>query len=235
VPKNLLDLRFVVRRPDGFGSSIWRMWATRQSDIYLSTRGMASITKYSFHRSGISRQAFTSEHGIPSTMSDRVMKRWRRPGTPPEGSGDATGLFSLAVPTDFLSRTSIPKGKVVEVIPAAPAGGATYIELFLTRESKDAVDNAFAARGERHLFGYCALPTSEAVGLAWSHDAWENRDLLVPGNGTVADLLFAADDPLDTGRPVRITLGPDPRDGDAALVQELGGYPVPGTGPTGAT
>ena len=39
------------------------------------------------------------------------------------------------------------------------------------------------------------------------------------------DLLFSADDPDDTGRPVRIRFGPQPKDGDALVLQELGGFP----------
>lgn len=48
MPKNLLDLRFGIRRHDGFVSNIWRAWATAPGDVYLATRSMAGITKYSY-------------------------------------------------------------------------------------------------------------------------------------------------------------------------------------------
>lgn len=71
--KNIADLRFAIKNSSGLVSSIWRLWATRHGDVYLATRSMAKIEKFSFHKSGICRSAFTNEHGTPQTMTDRVM------------------------------------------------------------------------------------------------------------------------------------------------------------------
>ncbi len=58
------------------------------------------------------------------------------------------------------------------------------------------------------------------------HADWENRDLRVSGHGAVADVLFRADDPLATGRPLRYRFGPAPKDGEAVLLLEMGGVAV---------
>lgn len=76
---------------------------------------------------------------------------------------------------------------------------------------------------------YAPLPTDEAMFVNYYHSDWQNEDLSIPGAGKVADLLFSANDPYDTGRPIRIRFGPMPADGDALILRELGGYAVPGT------
>lgn len=76
---------------------------------------------------------------------------------------------------------------------------------------------------------YVELPTDEALFGSYYHADWENKDLNMPGNGEVANLVFSSRDPCDTGRPIRIRFGPAPSDGDALVLQELGGYPMPAT------
>lgn len=226
--QNLADLRFAVRSPSGQISSIWRLWATRHGDVYLATRSMAKIEKYSFHKSGICRSAFTNEHGTPKTMTDRAMFKWKRLSTPAAGEGKASRVAWVAFPTDYLSRNAEPSVEV-RWIEAAPPGGATYVELAFTSESRNFIETAFGQRQERKLLLYVNLPGDEAAFLNYYHSDWEDRDLKVPGDGKVADLLFSASDPYETGRPIRIRLGSSPSDGDALVLRELGGYAVPGT------
>jgi len=224
--KNLFDLRFTIEGEDGFRSSQWRLWITSLGDVYLTTRGMGGIQKYSFHQSGICRSAFTKEHGTPSTMQDRAICKWKRAQTPQSGIGGASRVAWLAFPTDFLSRTTAPTKKTVQ-INAAPPGGSTYLELGYTLESEEFVGAAFR-ESQRRLHSYTLLPSGEAFFITSYHSDWENKDLNSPsGEGSVfPDLLFSANDPLDTGRPIRIFFGPTPKDGDALVLQELGGYPV---------
>src|SRR5687768_16171068 len=119
--RNRLNLRFGVRRTNGFVSSVWRLWITNAGDVYLSTRSMASIVKYSFHVSGICRRAFAAEHGTPVTMADRLIYRWRRAPTASAGAGHGSRVLWLAVPTDFLSRHHGDLSQTqVRWIPAAP-------------------------------------------------------------------------------------------------------------------
>lgn len=227
--KNLADLRFAVRSPSGQVSSIWRLWATRHGDVYLATRTMAKIEKYSFHKSGICRSAFTNEHGTPKTMTDRAMFEWKRLSTPAAGEGKASRVAWLGFPTDYLSKPSDAGVEGMAWIEAAPAGGATYVEFAFTRESQKSIETAFRTRQERTLLAYVELPSDEAFFGSYYHADWENKDLNMPGNGEVADLAFSSHDPCNTGRPIRIRFGSAPSDGDPLVLQELGGYPMPAT------
>jgi hypothetical protein len=229
MPKNVFDLRFAVRRSDGFESSIWRAWARSPGDVYLATRRLGGIEKYSFHQSRICRRAFTREHGAAAGMADRLTSRWVRAPTPEPGSGKGIRLACLAFPTDYLSRpiTGSRPGNAEPIvwIEAAPSGGATSVEIILTAESEERVRDELASGGRR-LILYEPFSAAEACIVTYGHDDWTNRDLRMPGEGKVCDLLFSAADPRDTGRPLRLIMGPTPADGDAALLQELGGYPV---------
>ncbi|HRC70896.1 MAG TPA: hypothetical protein PK880_00005, partial [Candidatus Competibacter sp.] len=174
--KNLHDLRFAVRRADGYVSNIWRLWITPIGDVYLSIRQMGGIEKYSFHKSGICRSAFTTEYGTPKTLQDRKMFGWRRLTTPERGSGQATRVIGIALPSDFLSRPQTSPIKKVVWIEAAPAGHATFIDMAYTNESKDQVDSAFHKNG-RKLLSYTQLPGTEAFLVSSYHGEWENSDL----------------------------------------------------------
>jgi len=223
--RNLFDLRFGVKREDGYISNIWRLWITLPGDIYLTTRGMGGIEKYSFHKSGICRSAFTKEHETPITMRDRAMFKWVRAETPPMNSGRASRVAWIAFPTDYLSRITESSEKEILWIPAASLGGATYLELCFTLDLENTILSAFQNNG-RHLLSYIVLPSREAFFLIFYHADWENKDLRSPSaKGSVfPNLLFSANDPKDTGRPIRIRFGPTPKDGDALQLQELGGY-----------
>jgi hypothetical protein len=228
--RNLFDLRFVIEGEDGFRSSQWRLWITPPGDVYLTTRGMGGIYKYSFHQSGICRSAFTQEHGTPSTMSDRAMFKWKRAPTPLAGAGGASRVAWIAFPADFLSKSAAPSAKTT-LISAAPSQGATYLELGYTFESEAFVVSAFH-ENQRRLHFYTKLPSGEAIFACSYHSDWENKDINSPvGEGSVfPQLLFSANDPLNTGRPIRMIFGPMPKDGDALVLQELGGYSVENDG-----
>jgi hypothetical protein len=162
-------------------------------------------------------------------MTDRAMFKWKRLSTPAAGEGKASRVAWLGFPTDYLSRPSNSGVEGVAWIEAAPAGGATYVEFLLTREPQESIEAAFRERQERNLLAYVKLPTDEAFLGAYYYADWENKDLNMPGNSKVADLVFSPRDPYDTGRPIRIRFGPPPSDGDALVLQELGGYPMPAT------
>lgn len=226
--KNVLNLRFGVKRLDGYISSVWRLWATRHGDAYLAVQSHAGISKYSFHQSGICRSAFTTEHGTPEKMNDRAMFKWKR-STAHSHSVNASRVAWIAFPTDFLSREQIAERKEVTWIDAAPSGGATYLELAYTSETENVVRNLLRSGGSRNLLKYVQMPNNEALLIMYYHGDWENKDMDSPATSEECifpNLLFSANDPGDTGRPVRIIFGPTPKDGDALVLQELGGYKV---------
>jgi hypothetical protein len=229
--KNLTDVRFAIRGSSGQVSSTWRLWVTRHGDVYLATRSMAAIEKYSFHKSGICRSAFTSQASTPGTMADRAMFKWRRLATPEVGKDGGARVAWLIFPTDCLSSTFDSDDKPVRWIEAAPAGGATHVELAFTFESQERTARTFAEKQERKLLAYKGLPCGEAIFLNYFHGGWENCDLNIPGDGRTADLVFSSQDPYATGRPMRIRLGRPPADGDALVLVELGGYRVPTPSP----
>jgi len=224
--KNLCDLRFAIRRNDGYLSNVWRLWITRPGDVYLGVRSHSGIWKYSFHTSGICRSAFTKEKETPATMKDRAMSKWKRAEAPLPGTGGASRVAWLAFPTDYLSRPIARPTKDIVWIPAAPRSRATFIEVAFTRESTAAVEGALQSRGERVLLKYVALPTAESLIVMHYEGEWENRDLTSPhGAGSVfPEVVFSQDDPLQLGRPVRMCFGPPPNDGDALVLQEIGGH-----------
>jgi len=224
--KNVADLRFGIKREDGFISSIWRLWATKHGDIYLTTKGMGGIHKYSFHQSGICRSAFTSEYGPPKTMSDRAIHKWKKTPTPSTGSNNYSRLAWIAFPTNFLSRQTQDERKKISWIEAAPENKATYLELAIVAETEKHVKHHMSP--DRHLVLFAALPNDESLMVLYSYEEWENKDLSSPSapGSIFPDLLFSENDPKDTGRPIRILFGPEPSDNEALLLQELGGFKV---------
>ena len=225
--RNLLDLRFGIRTAEGLESSLWRLWIARAGDVYLAVRSHAGVSKYSFHRSGICRSAFTAEHGTPRAMTDRAMFKWRRSPTPPRGVGTASRVAWLIFPTDFLSRPRPHKPGDVLWIPAAPANHAAHLELCYTSETQDAVVRAFEKAGHHRLVSFTDLTDGDAFFMSCSYGRLEPATLVSPAaRGSVfPDLLFSPDDPTNSGRPIRIILGPTPKDGDALVLFELGGRP----------
>ncbi len=224
--KNAFDLRFGIKRTDGYTSSIWRLWVTRSGDVYLAVRSQAGINKYSFHASGICRSAFTKEHGTPGKMSDRLMHKWRRKHTPNEGLSRVSRVAWIAFPTDFLSRDIEVESNKIKWIDAASSRGATYFELAYTIENEESIKKALSSSQARKLINYVSIPTGEALLIMYYHSDWNNKDLKSPASeeSIFPDLLFSANDPENTGRPVRIIFGRIPSDGDALVLQELGGY-----------
>lgn len=188
---------------------------------------MAAIVKYSFHWSGICRHAFTKEHGASRAMQDRAMQKWKRVETPVAGAGHASRVAWMAFPTDYLSRLAIKDAAKIYWIEAAPPGGAAYIDLAFTAESEASVSAALRGSGKR-LISFSALSPEEAFIMFTYHSDWENKDISSPTKpGSIfPDLLFSPNDPGDTGRPVRVCIQSHPKDGDAVLIHEIGGYRV---------
>lgn len=224
--KPYVDLRLGIRSAQGLESSIWRLIGKKDGDVYFAIRSHAGISKYSFHRSGICRSAFTAEHGIPATLPDRLMFKWKRAPIPPAGKGGGARVLLLAVPTDFLSA-SAPIVPGMTWLEAAPAGGATYVSIVFTAEPLAAVERAYRSNAIRNI-AYARMVGGINLLVDYYHADWRNKDLHVPGEGKVNDLVFSASDPADTGRPIRLVFGPSPKDGDALHIQELGGYAVLG-------
>ena len=222
----LLDLSFGVKRSDGYVSDIWRASTTRRGDFHLATRSIAGVEEYRFNKSGICHSAHRGAEGTPASLRDRAGFRWRRAATPPRGSGRAARVAWIAFPTDYLSRPTVEDGGEIFWIKAAPASGATYVEFAYAAEPEQGIRGVLDVTQDRTLVRCAALPNGETLVIFCYHADWENKDLRVPGHGEAADILFSADDPLVSGRPLRHRFGPAPKDQEAVLLLELGGAAV---------
>jgi len=222
----LLDLSFGIKRPDGYVSDIWRASTTRLGDFRLATRSIAGVEEYSFSKSGMCRSAHSGADGTPEALRDRAGFRWRRAATPPRGSGRAARVAWIAFPTDYLSRPSVEDDGEIFWIAAAPACGATYVEFAYAAEPELGIRGVLDVVQDRTLVHCAALPNGETLVIFCYHADWDNKDLRVPGNGVVADILFSADDPLALGRPLRHRFGPAPKDQEAVLLLEMGGAAI---------
>lgn len=222
----MLDLSFGVRRSDGYVSDIWRASTTRLGDFHLGTRSIAGVEKYSFNQSGICRSEHTGAEGAPAALRDRAGFRWRRAATPPRGSGRASRVAWIAFPTDYLSKPTVQDDGRILWIDAAPACGATYVEFGYAAEPEQGIRSVLEVTQDRTLVRCAALPNGETLVIFCYHADWENRDLRVPGHGVAADILFSAEDPLASGRPLRHRFGPAPKDEEAVLLLEMGGVAI---------
>jgi hypothetical protein len=124
-----INFRMAVGTPDGPHSAVWRGFSTK-NEVYLCYQGMGGIEKISLHNSRICRHAFTDVEGPADGESDRVIDKWTRSPTPERGPAYA---LVARIPTDFLSTAAKPEHKKIAWIPAAPAGGVTYLEFLYTK------------------------------------------------------------------------------------------------------
>src|SRR5487761_2361636 len=162
----------------------------------------------------------------PMALRDRAGFKWRRAATPPRGSGRAARVAWIAFPTDYLSRPTVEDDGEIFWIAAAPACGATYVEFAYAAEPEQGIRGVLDVMQDRTLVRCAELPGGETLVIFCYHADWENKDLRVPGHGAVADVLFSADDPLASGRPLRHRFGPMPKDQEAVLLLEMGGAAI---------
>jgi hypothetical protein len=219
-----LKLRFAVWDAiTGNNSAIWFVSAFK-SDVYVGTRAMGHVTKISLHASGICRDAFTERHGVPPTLKDRVVQKWRRKPTPPAGTGEGSRAIWLAFPTDYLGGTQLIDG--VTRIEAAPSGQATFVEMFFTNENERTVIEAFGTT--YNLIADTYLANGEAFVVRSSIDRWDNKDLRMPASHHEhRDFYFTASLPPGVKRHLDIRMSRPPKDDDALSITELSGYAVP--------
>lgn len=221
--KNVADLRFAVSDPVLGHSNTWRLWITRHGDIYLSVRSTAGIEKFSFHRSGICRHAFTKEFGTPASMADRLIHRWIRPAIPEPNSNQFARLAWIAFPSDYLSAGPDKHSSKVTTFPASASGGATFVEVGLTLDSKERILDAAGNTTPWGLLFYATVFDNVAAFARWYHGDWQNNDLRMPASHGLPGYRFLAKEGIVASRPIRILLYSLAEDGGALLVTELGG------------
>jgi len=217
------DIRFAVVSPEGPRSSVWAVWA-KNGQVYACHRSMGGVQKIAFHTPLVCRHALTRERANLSAR-DRVAHEWLRAETPPTGSGRASLALRLIIPTDYLStQMRLERTEEVVWIPAAPSGECTVVELFFTRDDQ-AVFQAGAAAAARRVLAYARILEEEALAIASHIAGCEFNGLRIPASHhEKRDLVIAATDPDDTGRPVRLTTFNHPKNGEALELWEFGGF-----------
>jgi len=127
------ELRFCIGKPTGPHSTTWKIWVNR-SDVYLSSRTLASHMKVSLHESGECQYSHTSESfaKMGRRNQDRHIQKWKRRSIYPEIG--VVHLFRIIIPSTELRLISAEQKEAKDIVwyMAPPIGYGAYIELWLT-------------------------------------------------------------------------------------------------------
>lgn len=86
---------FAVGSPENIQSWVWRMWV-QGDDVYLGARNALNVFKISLHKSNIWRMAFV-EDLKRDNKSDRLIKRWNKPGEFTPGWTPSIGILVSSI------------------------------------------------------------------------------------------------------------------------------------------
>jgi hypothetical protein len=226
------DAKFAVGSADGPRSTLWHVWRTK-NEVYVVSSNMGAVEKLSFHSSGICRKAFVAERPKPDGMDDRAIHKWRRPAAPPEGAQSGTCVLEVIIPTNYLSTSFEETGGEPHFwIPPAPSGMSTLLEMYFTRE-KETVLRWLGEPTGRVVHVYTQLPTGEAFVVQSQKSTFGGENFWIPASHIHKnDFLMLEEDSNKTGRPLRMTMYSNPKDGDRLCAWEYGGYEaLPGSVP----
>jgi hypothetical protein len=215
--------RIAVADPDNRRSNIWRI-AVRKNDVYVSTGGGAPA-KFSFHESGICRDAFTGEFGAPPGMDDRVMKRWRRADIPAANTGRACSVLEIVIPTDFLSDGLEAPAKEICWVGAAAPGRSKSIEMFFSADTPD-VAQPLMQKGQFEPQAAIRLDNGKWLYVTSCNIEFAGQEIRIPATGKRRfDFLIKRGNAGDTApRVARILVMNNPADGDKLIVWEYGAF-----------
>jgi hypothetical protein len=127
----------------------------------------------------------------------------------------------------MLSTALTAESKPVTWVEPAPAGMATVLEMFFTREC-EAELKAAVGSGPRKIIAYTYLPNGEAFCVTRRHATWKGDQLGMPASHhETRDFVFSSQDPQGTGLPLRLIMFKPPKDGDSIVGWEYGDDPAP--------
>ena len=190
---------------------------------------MGGIHKFSFHTPSSCRRAFTKEYSETKIPGNRVMQQWHRGPTPSKGVGKVVRVLRIVISTDDLSTGLLDSilGTIHWVNPA-PTGGSTCVDLMFSNEPEEELRKLLSGEPENlqhNLHFYNRLPNGEVLVLNSFHSSHSQRVMRVAAAPhDPRDLIVLPEDPENTGRPVRLSLFSNPKDGDFITVWEMGGY-----------
>jgi hypothetical protein len=133
-------------------------------------------------------------------------------------------VCEIGFPTNYLStKLNLPK-KPIAWIAAAARDRAIVLEMVFTREREEKL-RELAKQGQRSLVAYTQLSNGEAFAVTSRDAAFAGENFVMPASHyQTQDYVFSSDDPVHTGRPVRLAIFTNPRDGDRMAAWEYGGF-----------
>ena len=216
----MAKIRIGVGEAEGRHSTVWTFFSSK-NEVYATHRTSGGKEKISFHSSRICQRAFTCEHQRQQSMSDRVIQRWTRAETPPNGNDEAVAVLTVIFPEGHLSP-NLPstQKEAIWLQPPIP-GHARILQLFFTREKEEDVQQ-LCMKVDHLLLYYHILPNRDAVAIRSWVSEFEDRDLIVEASlGETRDLVLPSLFEDGVERPVAFTTYAQP---DEMCCFELSGY-----------
>lgn len=140
-------IRFAVGTPDGARSSTWRVWASSDSSVFVSTRPIAGHLKVSLHSSGRWRIGFTDPAAaarIGAPPRDRAFDKFTPPPDVVPGVRHGVTVVIPWLAVGLAPHHKPEEGKIAWLAPLAD-GHVHIVDLILTAPNVVVVD------GPEHL------------------------------------------------------------------------------------
>jgi len=191
--------------------------AHRPRALAISTRHQfdRGVEEYSFNKSGMCRSAHSGAEGAPRAAGSPGF-RWRRAATRRAAAAGprawpGSPFHRLPVKADRGRRW---RNSLIAAAP--PAARPTWNSLTRRNPSRE------FARARYHAGPHAGAAPRCRTAKPWSFSAITptgEQGSARAGNGIVADILFSADDPLASGRPLRHRFAPRLRTKSVLLLE----------------
>jgi hypothetical protein len=165
-------IRFGVGSAEGSRSSLWRVWTGKKtSDVYVESRDVHGVMKFSLHESGDWHSGYRSEYVRAEMKAGRwrgEKTRWSEWKRPAEFAPGFTVALKFVVPREAVARTTAPLPTSKEILwtPTPPIGQA--IVFTLTLASSGIQGDPFRKHHGSVQVGAMLLPNGESL-LIHSH------------------------------------------------------------------
>lgn len=133
-------VRFAVGAPNGLTSNSWRIWSTKNGDVYIKCRDNFTEAKVSLHTSARWRMGFTTEalRKKPDLVRQNQNRAWEVWDKPPELIPDCVAAFQIVFARQELAvrpeQRKTKKWKNVIFIEEPPNDKLVIMTLFITRK-----------------------------------------------------------------------------------------------------
>lgn len=224
--KNRFDLRFAVGSENGARSSQWAIWS-RKTDLYVASKTLGGIQKFSFHPPNLCRYALTKEYVTRTEKKDRKALEWRRGESPVDDKMQVVRVLRIGFPTDYLSTALRDQvSKECLWLDSAPYSGSTVVDIMFTRADQASLERALVdeiRRFEHRIVSYHKMQDGEAFAITCFHSPVTEAPIrMKAAPHDPFDIIALPVDRLNTGRPIRLTLVGSAEDNKPLHVREMG-------------